>query len=179
MDFFVLITSLHLNSDFLFLSSSSLGKDLLLRSQEESLRLQRRASRHQEKRDKIERHNRRLGELLEKRGRELQARLEHLGEVRRGHILELTTHIFLTQEEKQGSRSVACQPGFLQSGGWRLTLSLAVCIPCKLNTKQNKHQCVPTSLAEQKSVAFRLCLVHFRIVYGEKQKRQISTHILL
>ncbi|CAB1331179.1 unnamed protein product, partial [Coregonus sp. 'balchen'] len=47
---------------------------------EESQRLQRRASRHQEKRDKIERHNRRLGELLEKRGKELQGRLEHLAE---------------------------------------------------------------------------------------------------
>ncbi|XP_038865727.1 beclin 1-associated autophagy-related key regulator isoform X2 [Salvelinus namaycush] len=83
------------------------GKDLLLRSQEESQRLQRRASRHQEKRDKIERHNRRLGELLEKRGKELQGRLEHLAEVRRGHILELTAHIFPTQEEKQGSRDPA------------------------------------------------------------------------
>lgn len=83
------------------------GQELLLRSQEESQRLQRRASRHQEKRDKIDRHNRRLGELLEKRGRELQARLDHLGEVRRGHILELTTHIFPTQEDKQGSRDPA------------------------------------------------------------------------
>ncbi|XP_067099016.1 beclin 1-associated autophagy-related key regulator [Osmerus mordax] len=83
------------------------GKELQLRSQEESQRLQRRASRHQEKRDKIDRHNRRLGELLEKRGRELQARLELLAEVRRGHILELTTHIFLTQEDKQGSRDPA------------------------------------------------------------------------
>ncbi|XP_029543575.1 beclin 1-associated autophagy-related key regulator [Oncorhynchus nerka] len=83
------------------------GKDLLLHSQEESQRLQRRASRHQEKRDKIERHNLRLGELLEKRGKELQGRLEHLAEVRRGHILELTAHIFPTQEEKQGSRDPA------------------------------------------------------------------------
>ncbi|CAB1335468.1 unnamed protein product, partial [Coregonus sp. 'balchen'] len=48
--------------------------------EEESQRLQRRASRHQEKRDKIERHNQRLGELLEKRGKELQGRLEHLAE---------------------------------------------------------------------------------------------------
>uniref|UniRef100_A0A8C7QVX6 Autophagy related 14 n=1 Tax=Oncorhynchus mykiss TaxID=8022 RepID=A0A8C7QVX6_ONCMY len=83
------------------------GKDLLLRSQEESQRLQRRASRHQEKRDKIERHNQRLGELLEKKGKELQGRLDHLAEVRKGHILELTAHIFPTQEEKQGSRDPA------------------------------------------------------------------------
>ncbi|KAK3563197.1 hypothetical protein QTP86_018223 [Hemibagrus guttatus] len=83
------------------------GKDLLLRSQEEGQRLQRRASRHQEKRDKIERHNRRLSELLEKRNKELQSRLETLAEVRRGHILELTSYIFPTQEEKQGSRDPA------------------------------------------------------------------------
>lgn len=79
-------------------------KDLLLRSQEESQRLQRRAGRHQEKRDKIERHNHRLGELLERRSRELQSRLSQLAVLRRDHILELTTHIFPTQEEKQGSR---------------------------------------------------------------------------
>uniref|UniRef100_A0A672SCF5 Beclin 1-associated autophagy-related key regulator-like n=1 Tax=Sinocyclocheilus grahami TaxID=75366 RepID=A0A672SCF5_SINGR len=84
------------------------GKELLLRSQEEGQRLQRRASRHQEKRDKIKRHNQRLGELLEKRSKELQGRLEVVAEVRREHILELTTHIFNIQEEKQGSRSEAC-----------------------------------------------------------------------
>ncbi|KAK2892326.1 beclin 1-associated autophagy-related key regulator [Channa argus] len=82
-------------------------KELLLRSQEESQRLQRRAGRHQEKRDKIERHNRRLGELLERRGRDLQNRLNQLAALRREHILELTTHIFPTQEEKQGSRDPA------------------------------------------------------------------------
>ncbi|XP_059375935.1 beclin 1-associated autophagy-related key regulator isoform X1 [Carassius carassius] len=83
------------------------GKDLLLRSKEEGQRLQRRASRHQEKRDKIKRHNQRLGELLEKRSKELQGRLEVLAEVRREHILEVTTHIFNIQEEKQGSRDPA------------------------------------------------------------------------
>lgn len=66
--------------------------------------MQRRAIRHQEKRDRLERHNRRLSELLEKRNKELQNRLEALAEVRRDHILELTTYIFPTQEEKQGSR---------------------------------------------------------------------------
>ncbi|XP_016347954.1 beclin 1-associated autophagy-related key regulator-like isoform X2 [Sinocyclocheilus anshuiensis] len=83
------------------------GKELFLRSQEEGQRLQRRASRHQEKRDKIKRHNQRLGELLEKRSKELQGRLEVVAEVRREHILELTTHIFNIQEEKQGSRDPA------------------------------------------------------------------------
>ncbi|XP_066550859.1 beclin 1-associated autophagy-related key regulator [Amia ocellicauda] len=83
------------------------GKDLLLRAQDDSQRLYRRANRHQEKKDKIDRHNRRLGELLEKRGKDLQVRLEQLAEIRRGHILELTAHIFPTQEEKQGTRDPA------------------------------------------------------------------------
>uniref|UniRef100_A0A3Q1GW87 Autophagy related 14 n=1 Tax=Acanthochromis polyacanthus TaxID=80966 RepID=A0A3Q1GW87_9TELE len=83
------------------------NKELLVRSQEEAQRLQRRAGRHQEKRDKIERHNRRLGELLERRSKEQQSRLSQLAALRREHILELTTHIFPTQEEKQGSRDPA------------------------------------------------------------------------
>ncbi|XP_076834798.1 beclin 1-associated autophagy-related key regulator [Brachyhypopomus gauderio] len=83
------------------------GKDRLLRSQEEGQRLQRRASRHQEKRDKIERHNRRLNELMDRRAKEMQGTLGALAEVRRGHILELGTYIFPTQEEKQGSRDPA------------------------------------------------------------------------
>lgn len=83
------------------------GKELLIRSQEEGQRLQRRACRHQEKRDKIKRHNQRLGELLEKRSKEFQGKLEALAEVRREHILDLTTHIFHIQEEKQGSRDPA------------------------------------------------------------------------
>ncbi|XP_056446916.1 beclin 1-associated autophagy-related key regulator isoform X1 [Gadus chalcogrammus] len=76
------------------------GKELLLRSQEESGRLQRRASRHQEKRDKMERHTRRLAELLERRGRELGQRLESLAQVRREQVLDLTAHVFPTREDK-------------------------------------------------------------------------------
>uniref|UniRef100_A0A8D0A8E3 Autophagy related 14 n=1 Tax=Sander lucioperca TaxID=283035 RepID=A0A8D0A8E3_SANLU len=95
-------------------------KDLLRCSLEESQRLQRRAGRHQEKRDKIERHNRRLGDLLERRSRELQSRLAALAALRREHILELRTHIFPTQEEKQGSRDPAdvvaeCDPALTSS----------------------------------------------------------------
>uniref|UniRef100_A0A3Q3XJE8 Uncharacterized protein n=1 Tax=Mola mola TaxID=94237 RepID=A0A3Q3XJE8_MOLML len=76
--------------------------------------------RHQEKRDKIERHNRRLGELLERRRHELQSRLSQLAALRREHILELTFHIFPTQEEKQGSRDPAdvaaeCDPALTSS----------------------------------------------------------------
>uniref|UniRef100_A0A1A8BK10 TATA box binding protein like 2 n=1 Tax=Nothobranchius kadleci TaxID=1051664 RepID=A0A1A8BK10_NOTKA len=82
-------------------------QELLLCSQEEAQRLQRRAVRHQEKRDKTERHNRRLGELLDKRTQEHQSRLSQLAALRREHIMELTTHIFPLQEEKQGSRDPA------------------------------------------------------------------------
>jgi len=92
-------------SELHILSPPAADKELLLRSQEEAQRLQRRAVRHQEKRDKIERHNRRLVELLERRTREQQSRLSQLAALRRDHILELTTHIFSMQEEKQGSRS--------------------------------------------------------------------------
>lgn len=93
-----------LESPFPHLPPPPTDKDRLQHSHEETQRLQRRAGRHQEKRDKIERHNRRLGELLERRSRELQSRLSQLAALRREHIVELTTHIFPTQEEKQGSR---------------------------------------------------------------------------
>lgn len=76
----------------------------LSRCQEDVQRLQRRAVRHGEKRDKIERHNRRLGELMEKRSRDLQSRLSQLAALRQEHIRDLTTHIFPMQEEKLGSR---------------------------------------------------------------------------
>ena len=78
--------------------------ELLLGSQEERQRLERRAGRHQEKLDRIHRHRQRLGELLERRGRELQARLAELAALRREHATELTSHIFPMKEEKQGYR---------------------------------------------------------------------------
>ncbi|XP_041828642.1 beclin 1-associated autophagy-related key regulator isoform X2 [Melanotaenia boesemani] len=95
-------------------------KELLVHSQEDAQRLQRRAGRHKEKRDKIERHNRRLGELLERRSRDYQSRLSQLAALRRDHILELTTYIFPMQEEKQGSRDPAdviaeCDPALTSS----------------------------------------------------------------
>uniref|UniRef100_H3CA78 Autophagy related 14 n=1 Tax=Tetraodon nigroviridis TaxID=99883 RepID=H3CA78_TETNG len=81
--------------------------ELLLRSQEERQRLQRRAGRHQDKLERIERHRRRLGDLLERRGRELEARLAQLAALRREHAAELTTHIFPMKEERQGNRDPA------------------------------------------------------------------------
>ncbi|XP_077476528.1 beclin 1-associated autophagy-related key regulator [Stigmatopora argus] len=82
-------------------------KESLLRSQEESQRLQRRAGRHQQKQEKIERHNHRLGELLERRRQEVRQLLAQLAATRRDHIVELTTHIFPTREEKACSRDPA------------------------------------------------------------------------
>ncbi|XP_072320343.1 beclin 1-associated autophagy-related key regulator [Eucyclogobius newberryi] len=89
----------------------SLGNDqvksdceVLTRSQEDVQRLQRRAGRHQEKRDKIERHNKRLTDLKEKRSKDLTSRLEQLSEARRIHVQELTSHIFPLQEDKHSSR---------------------------------------------------------------------------
>uniref|UniRef100_A0A3B3ZK71 Uncharacterized protein n=1 Tax=Periophthalmus magnuspinnatus TaxID=409849 RepID=A0A3B3ZK71_9GOBI len=78
--------------------------DLLSRSQEEVQRLQRRAGRHQEKRDKIERHNKRLSDLKDKRSKDLTSRLEQLSQARRTHVQELTSHIFSLQEDKLSSR---------------------------------------------------------------------------
>ncbi|MBN3278196.1 BAKOR regulator, partial [Polyodon spathula] len=83
------------------------NRELLSRCQDDAQRLARRAQRHQEKKEKIERHNRRLGELVEKRGREVQARLAQLATVRCEHTLELTAHIFNIQEDKQGTRDPA------------------------------------------------------------------------
>ncbi|XP_054881865.1 beclin 1-associated autophagy-related key regulator [Poeciliopsis prolifica] len=82
-------------------------RELLLRSQEETQRLQRRAGRHQEKRDKIDRHNRRLVELLERRSHEQDKKFSQLAALRRDHIQELITHIFHMQEEKQSSRDLS------------------------------------------------------------------------
>ncbi|KAM9328092.1 beclin 1-associated autophagy-related key regulator [Pholidichthys leucotaenia] len=89
--------------------SDELKKDSahMLHTQEDVQRLERRAIRHQEKRDKIKHHNQRLGDLQEKRGQELQSRLSQLGELRKEHIWELTTHIFPIKEDKQGSRDPA------------------------------------------------------------------------
>ncbi|KAG7277779.1 hypothetical protein CRUP_023067 [Coryphaenoides rupestris] len=60
-----------------------------------------RASR--EKRDKMERHTRRLAEVLERSARELQQRLQALAQVRREQVLELTAHVFPTQEEERAA----------------------------------------------------------------------------
>lgn len=76
----------------------------LLRVKDENQKLNRRAQRHQEKKEKIQRHNRRLGDLVEKKNCDLKTQHEHLADLRRSHILELTSVIFPIEEVKTGMR---------------------------------------------------------------------------
>ncbi|KAH1171417.1 beclin 1-associated autophagy-related key regulator [Mauremys mutica] len=86
------------------MSRSSEG---LLRIKDENQKLYRRAQRHQEKKEKIQRHNRKLGDLVEKKNYDLRSQREHLANLRRSHILELTSVIFPIEEVKTGMRDPA------------------------------------------------------------------------
>ncbi|XP_067410927.1 beclin 1-associated autophagy-related key regulator [Emydura macquarii macquarii] len=79
----------------------------LLRIKDENQKLYRRAQRHQEKKEKIQRHNRKLGDLVEKKYYDLRSQHEHLANLRRSHILELTSVIFPIEEVKTGLRDPA------------------------------------------------------------------------
>ncbi|KAI6068011.1 Beclin 1-associated autophagy-related key regulator [Aix galericulata] len=79
----------------------------LLRIKEENQKHYRRAQRHQEKKEKIQRHNRRLGDLVEKKTYDLKTQHEHLANLRRTHILELTSVIFPIEEVKTSMRDPA------------------------------------------------------------------------
>lgn len=81
-----------------------LDSEWLLRIKDENQKLYRRAQRHQEKKEKIQRHNRRLGELVEKKNNDLRSHHEHLADLRRSHVLELTSVIFPIEEVKIGMR---------------------------------------------------------------------------
>lgn len=76
----------------------------LLRIKEENQKHYRRAQRHQEKKEKIQRHNRKLGDLVEKKTYDLKTQYEHLAKLRRAHILELTSVIFPMEEVKTSMR---------------------------------------------------------------------------
>uniref|UniRef100_A0A8C0J0G2 Autophagy related 14 n=1 Tax=Chelonoidis abingdonii TaxID=106734 RepID=A0A8C0J0G2_CHEAB len=86
------------------MSRSSEG---LLRIKDENQKLYRRAQRHQEKKEKIQRHNRKLGDLVEKKNYDLRSQHEHLANLRRSHILELTSVIFPIEAVKTGMRDPA------------------------------------------------------------------------
>nr|XP_028584125.1 beclin 1-associated autophagy-related key regulator [Podarcis muralis] len=83
------------------------NSEWLLRIKDENQKLYRRAQRHQEKKEKIQRHNRKLGELVEKRNYDLRSQHEHLAGLRRLHVLELTSVIFPIEEVKIGMRDPA------------------------------------------------------------------------
>ncbi|XP_074852337.1 beclin 1-associated autophagy-related key regulator [Carettochelys insculpta] len=79
----------------------------LLRIKDENQKLYRRAQRHQEKKEKIQRLNRKLGDLVEKKNFDLRSQHEYLANLRRSHILELTSVIFPIEEVKTGMRDPA------------------------------------------------------------------------
>ncbi|EFB20185.1 hypothetical protein PANDA_019436, partial [Ailuropoda melanoleuca] len=79
----------------------------LLKTKEKNQKLYTRAQRHQEKKEKIQRHNRRLGDLVEKKTTDLRSHYERLANLRRSHILELTSVIFPIEEVKTSVRDPA------------------------------------------------------------------------
>ncbi|KAB0374464.1 hypothetical protein FD755_012956 [Muntiacus reevesi] len=79
----------------------------LLKTKEKNQKLYTRAQRHQEKKEKIQRHNRKLGDLVEKKNMDLRSHYERLADLRRSHILELTSVIFPIEEVKTGARDPA------------------------------------------------------------------------
>ncbi|KAJ6652686.1 hypothetical protein lerEdw1_011171 [Lerista edwardsae] len=83
------------------------NSEWLLKVKDENQKLYRRAQRHQEKKEKIQRHNRKLGDLVEKRNSDLRSQHEHLATLRRSHVLELTSVIFPIEEVKIGVRDPA------------------------------------------------------------------------
>jgi beclin 1-associated autophagy-related key regulator len=76
----------------------------LLKNKEKNQKLYSRAQRHQEKKEKIQRHNRKLGDLVEKKTIDLKSHYERLARLRRSHILELTSIIFPIDEVKTSGR---------------------------------------------------------------------------
>lgn len=81
-----------------------LDSEGLLKTKEKNQKLYTRAQRHQEKKEKIQRHNRKLGDLVEKKTIDLRSHYERLANLRRSHILELTSVIFPIEEVKTSVR---------------------------------------------------------------------------
>ncbi|KAJ1104543.1 hypothetical protein NDU88_001953 [Pleurodeles waltl] len=89
--------------------SEAITKDSekLIKMKEDNQKLYRRAQRHLEKKEKIQRHNRRLGDLVDKRNNDLRTQHAQLADIRRSHILELTSFIFPVAEVKTVIRDPA------------------------------------------------------------------------
>ncbi|XP_038612676.1 beclin 1-associated autophagy-related key regulator [Tachyglossus aculeatus] len=79
----------------------------LEKTQEKNQKLSCRAQRHREKKEKIQRHNRKLGELVDRKSEELRGRRARLAGLRREHVLELTSVIFPIDQVKTGPRDPA------------------------------------------------------------------------
>lgn len=89
------------NNRWVWFISDSEG---LLKTKEKNQKLYTRAQRHQEKKEKIQRHNRKLGDLVEKKTIDLRSHYERLANLRRSYILELTSVIFPIEEVKTSVR---------------------------------------------------------------------------
>lgn len=93
------------NSELLILTLClTSDAELVCKNQEDNQKLHRRAQRHNEKKDKIQRHIYKLSDLVEKKNTEFMNRQEHLARNRWTHILELTRVIFPLQEVKTAMR---------------------------------------------------------------------------
>ncbi|OCT68544.1 beclin 1-associated autophagy-related key regulator isoform X2 [Xenopus laevis] len=85
----------------------SKNSTFLLKLKEDNQKLYRRAQWHQEKKEKIQRRNRKLSDMVEKRNHDLKNQHAQLAQLRRSHILELTSVIFPIGEVKNITRDPA------------------------------------------------------------------------
>ncbi|KAM8921195.1 beclin 1-associated autophagy-related key regulator [Pelodytes ibericus] len=83
------------------------NSEALLKCKEENQKLYRRAQWHQEKKDKIQRRTCKLSDVVERRNSVLMGRHEELANLRRSHILELTSVIFPVGEVRNVTRDPA------------------------------------------------------------------------
>ncbi|MEE6494170.1 hypothetical protein FKM82_017037 [Ascaphus truei] len=80
------------------------NSELLLKFKEDNQKLYRRAQWHQEKKEKIQRRNRKLSDVVERRSHDLKCQHAQLASLRRSHILELTSVIFPIEDVRSFTR---------------------------------------------------------------------------
>ncbi|KAM4690350.1 beclin 1-associated autophagy-related key regulator [Rhinophrynus dorsalis] len=83
------------------------NSELLLKYKGDNQKLYRRAQWHQQKKEKIQARNKKLSDVVEKRNDDLKAQHEQLANLRRSHILELTSIIFPIGEVRSTTRDPA------------------------------------------------------------------------
>ncbi|KAG8449424.1 hypothetical protein GDO86_016176 [Hymenochirus boettgeri] len=74
---------------------------------EDNQKLYRRAQWHQEKKEKIQRRNRKMSDVIERKNHDLRNQHAQLAQLRRSHILELTSVIFPIGEVRNVTRDPA------------------------------------------------------------------------